>query len=1029
MFGQSDKKAAGSMEELWRLRREAVKKETHGRTELAALQEGLNELELQQKTFMQTRIEGLNPDIAEPIIAEIEKLGYLKKDKGWATVGDITRSREEYIRKFCKKDGPLRDLDLAKRYEIEKTLTVLLTYLPRVIYRCFGCRHDFYDSYIGKLSRIADENAFNEHYSKRFNVSPLNIVHKIEGWKEFKEILDSQTTNTPKMEKAWAAFQRRIYDWINQQPWGTQFQCLPLEVKLSRVSGDADENIKVLKKAVERLRTDITKELCLVPDTNGSEGAVCHFCVDMRNSLATIDGAGVVPRNVADQVIVGPIHSSQSGTSGYLTLKEETLPLIFHFLSSSEAAESLGINPDNLPDNHNILIFWGKTLLASCPNKLSVNQLISNMIEVGYLGASGGTRGGRNIKSCEFRFYEQLTTEEKVIILQAAKALGDKFPCDIAMAISKAGDLRNAYSRGVLVPSPNATEIYGDIKLICMGLTIDGLCFLNFTSSGQACLKAHGKTMTLSIPTNVISADIKPILIKSFGLKLVECRAFFETQSQNALRSVLEAVYLLEEETSLATIVQKLAAARRVKVYLERIRHSLFFINQILTAISEERLPDALTLMKTNNDKISFGCGEVIDDIFGTIADDEHTFPRLVVVNTESCNPKYEMKLVEEPETTSDKTQKRLKRFADTNKGVMYDFTRYMLKANPKLDNNPSKLDTRIKEMFRIVGKNPSKEDAEGFLPGLSKFLHRYKISFGDMMSYLSSSLTEKGAKGKSIPPSGAPAAAKAEISFGNALLGARVLKGKRRGGEWGTLQPIPMEIISKIIDTGSLDTILRYYNNERLKNAIGETIDKPRVVVTDTSIFELFKYLSYLSTSIIMWFENNYPDIFSLGGWESVISSLILESLPSDARSGALNNMIQALSRRLYPPDIIQRPIQIARKAVTRRLYDKSVGRAPPSVTVERVATGGNQMYIDIDGLWDNIRILEVERQDLLRNGNVTRLLPVFAEGGGGMMGGPPGMMGVSRRRKTRKKKKRKRKKTRRKRGKKHKRKTRRKR
>ena len=75
MFGQSDKKAAGSMEELWRLRREAVKKETHGRTELAALQEGLNELELQQKTFMQTRIEGLNPDIAEPIIAEIEKIG------------------------------------------------------------------------------------------------------------------------------------------------------------------------------------------------------------------------------------------------------------------------------------------------------------------------------------------------------------------------------------------------------------------------------------------------------------------------------------------------------------------------------------------------------------------------------------------------------------------------------------------------------------------------------------------------------------------------------------------------------------------------------------------------------------------------------------------------------------------------------------------------------------------------------------------------------------------------------------------
>jgi len=321
----------------------------------------------------------------------------------------------------------------------------------------------------------------------------------MEGWNEFDQILSSGTTNTPRIEKAWATFQQRIYDWINQQLWGNQFQCLPLELKLPRVSGNPDENIGVVRTAVERLRPGITNELCLVPDTNGSEGGVCRFCVDMRDSLATIDGAGVVPRGVSGQVIVGRINPEITGTSGYLTLNGKTLPLIFRFLSSSEAP------PTDLPPNHNILIYWGDTLLASCPNKLSVNQLISNMVDEGYLGGVGGTRGGRNIPSCGFIFQEQrLTPNQKAIILQAAKALGDKFPCDIAMRISEERNLRNAFRNRVLVRSPHATGIDDadlDKELICMGLTIDGLCFLNFTGSGQACLKAHGKTMTLSIPT------------------------------------------------------------------------------------------------------------------------------------------------------------------------------------------------------------------------------------------------------------------------------------------------------------------------------------------------------------------------------------------------------------------------------------------------------------------------------------------------------------------------------------------------
>jgi len=482
-------------------RRQKVAEETHGRIALDVLRGRLNDLELRQKELMKIDKDSFNADIADPIIAEIRKLKRSGADEGWGATGNITRSRESYIRAFCFKEGEALDtlrIAEAGRRAIFLELTVLLTYLPRVIYRCFGCRHDFYDSMIAELSRRADELAFQAEYTSS-NINALDIVRGVEGWNEFDQILRSRTTNTPRIEKAWATFQQRIYDWINQQPWGNQFQCLPLELKLPRVSGNPDENIGVVRTAVERLRSGITRELCLVPDTNGSEGGVCRFCVDMRDSLATIDGAGVVPRGVTGQIIVGRINPDLTGTSGHLTLGEETRPLIFRFLTP----EARGVD---LPPNHNILIYWGDgdTLLASCPNKLSVNQLISNMVDEGYLGGVGGTRGNRNIESCEFRFYRQLTPIEKAIILQAAKALGDKFPCDIAMAISRERNLKNASRRGgVLVPSPNTRFDDEDLyrELICMGLTIDGLCFLNFTGSGQACLKAHGKTMTLSIPT------------------------------------------------------------------------------------------------------------------------------------------------------------------------------------------------------------------------------------------------------------------------------------------------------------------------------------------------------------------------------------------------------------------------------------------------------------------------------------------------------------------------------------------------
>ena len=401
--------------------------------------------------------------------------------------------------------------------------------------------------------------------------------------------------------------------------------------------------------------------------------------------------------------------------------------------------------------------------------------------------------------------------------------------------------------------------------------------------------------------------------------------------------------------------------------------------------------------MKTNNDKISFGCGEVIDDIFGTIVEDEGSFLRLLLDDDNSCNPEYEMKLVEEQETGFGSAPKRLKRFADTNKGVMRIFTRYMLRTNPRLFPDSLKVQQRIQDMFNVARrKDPPPELVEEYLPGIGQFITENKLNMTAMMNYLYSSLTKKGARGRSKMAPEAPAAA-SEIRFGNALLGARVLEGRGQRGEASNLKPIPMEIISKIVDAGSLDTILRDYN----KNLIITAFRRAQNSQEDKLL--LFKYLSYLSCSIIMWFENNYPDIFSLGDgvWESVISSLILESLPpldADDVVRALNNMIQVLSGALRADDLLeitQRPIEIARWAATSGLYDESFRILLPSVTVDRVAAGGNQTEADINRLVPRILRLEDERKGLLQNDNVTRFLPVFAEGGGGMMGGPQGMMG----------------------------------
>ena len=195
------------------------------------------------------------------------------------------------------------------------------------------------------------------------------------------------------------------------------------------------------------------------------------------------------------------------------------------------------------------------------------------------------------------------------------------------------------------------------------------------------------------------------------------------------------------------------------------------------------------------------------------------------------------------------------------------------------------------------------------------------------------------------------------------------------------------MEIISKIVDAGSLDTILRDYNKDLIIAAFNTAVQSHR----DEDKLLLFKYLSYLSQSIIMWFENNYPEIFEKGPrvWGPVISSLILESLPSDAQSDALNNMIQFLSIRLYPPDIHERPIEIAREALSTDLLARSFNTAPIPVNITTIITTASNIKNNNHQHMTNIHKMSAVTGDLLQDDNVTRFLPVSAEGGGGGGGG----------------------------------------
>ena len=1005
---------------------EQAKQESPGRESLDDFHMELTKFESEQKSAVDERVAHFNRNIAVPIV---EKINALPDDEaqGWKKSGITTASRMQYITAFCSAGGPISGMK--DRGRIEAALNISLNFLPRVIYRCFGCRHDFYDTVIAHLSFQADLGGFEEEFKSMgavLGIPPLNFLKTISGWDAFRTVLESNTTNTPKLEKAWKAFQASIYDWINGKEWGKLFQCAPIILRLPRKSGDPNANIAVLQSRLTALDADLLSRLCGVFDTNGAEGrGICGAgVVDMRGSLATIDGAGVVPAEGA--VVVGRINPNFQASSGYLTIKDKTMHLQFVY---DDGATKF----DKRPEGHKILIYWGEgdsaILLASCPNKLSVNQLISNLRDEGWGGAAAGQRGKSEIESCDFWFHPEvdLNEEQKAIILEAAKALGDKFPTDVAMAISAEGTLGEAIKSKVLVNTDwqNLPDALLDTPVICIGQTGDGLCALKFIGSGQACLLGHGKTMEVSIPANVISSDIKPILIKSFGLKLIECESFLAGVEQ--CKALIKSIEYSRGDL-LATQIQKMAAAKRLTAYFTQTRASAVKIRE------------------------SFGSSELIDDLFGALTEDESHFPRLIVHNPKSCNVSFEFVMHDEPETRGDKLPQSLQVTMQKLPGAIpvimmasgYSTPIEVLKNISEMLNDMEKhadegtvatQDYYIQLLNHFFpGEKVSSENADllkGVLqnlgyagpsaaPSAVEILNAGGISLKNFVRYLQLQFRKKSSesdRGK-IPSSAV--ALPDEITFGNALIGAKVMgtdnpAAQRQRPEQTEFDEIPIEIIARIVDHCSLDTILRDYNQHRVIAQFEACLEEPSAQTKIT----LFKYLSYLSLAIILWFDNNYSELLN-DQLPTIISTLILQSLPTVApRLDILYVILIQLCNHLIPPTLQTAPIVIARDlAANKTLW--------PYALEGKLQDGTFPHLLEANLLPENIDqwITQANEQLAQTIGVLTgaplnecaSLLRVTNGGGGGSGKGAGGLGGGRRKKTIKKQKRRKKRKTRRK-------------
>ena len=239
----------------------------------------------------------------------------------------------------------------------------------------------------------------------------------------------------------------------------------------------------------------------------------------------------------------------------------------------------------------------------------------------------------------------------------------------------------------------------------------------------------------------------------------------------------------------------------------------------------------------------------------------------------------------------------------------------------------------------------------------------------------------------------------------------------QRQRPEQTEFDEIPIEIIARIVDHCSLDTILRDYNQHRVISQFEACLKEP----SDQKMkITLFKYLSYLSLAIILWFDNNYSELLN-DQLPTIISTLILQSLPTVVpHLNILYVILIQLCSNLIPPTLQTAPIVIARDlAANKTLW--------PDALEGKLQGGIVPHLLEANLLPENINQWITQANEQLEQtiGVLTEaplnecvsLLRVTNGGGGGGSGKGAGGLGGGRRKKTIKKRKRKiRRKTRRK-------------
>ena len=226
-------------------------------------------------------------------------------------------------------------------------------------------------------------------------------------------------------------------------------------------------------------------------------------------------------------------------------------------------------------------------------------------------------------------------------ILETAKALGDYFPCEISSRIANAGSIQQAASAGVVEEMPVQDQELGRLLTepnfaICLLQTGDHLAFWQNVSMGNTTLLNCGRSLVLSIPRNVFSSDVRPILIKQFVEKIKEMQTII-LMKEFLLHAVRDCLPTGGDE-SLAAIVMKQNYIRKIHIFLMKANESIRMIMQILIRLEKGDDAAALTLMQKNNERISCNVTLLIDSVFGEIIEDEGIYTQLHIDHHAGCS-------------------------------------------------------------------------------------------------------------------------------------------------------------------------------------------------------------------------------------------------------------------------------------------------------------------------------------------------------------------------------------------------------